>query len=84
MDTQLQTEMAMMRRGCPFLFLLRLLSQVVISVATSKGLTFSITFNPPYVHDLVTGESAVVRMTLNNDGHNKSHLATISKAIVLK
>ncbi|VDD92125.1 unnamed protein product [Enterobius vermicularis] len=76
--------MAMMRRGCPFLFLLRLLSQVVISVATSKGLTFSITFNPPYVHDLVTGESAVVRMTLNNDGHNKSHLATISKAIVLK
>lgn len=55
-------------RGCPFLLLMRIFVNLVVSVTSTGIRTFaSVRFDPPYVHDLIAGTNSTVTMAVDLD-----------------
>lgn len=62
----------MASRGCPFYLLMRLILNMMVSVATSGIQSISrVRFDPPYVHDLVTGTNKTVKLTVDVDTNSQ-------------
>ncbi|OZC06156.1 hypothetical protein X798_06863 [Onchocerca flexuosa] len=53
---------------CPFLFLMRLILNMMVSVASSGMQSIArVRFDPPYIHDLIAGTNKTVKATFNVD-----------------
>ncbi|VDK48026.1 unnamed protein product [Anisakis simplex] len=60
------------KRGCPLLFLVRLLLNIAVSATSSSLHAFtSVNFSPPFIHDLIVGKNTTLQMTVGIDPHHE-------------
>lgn len=65
---QFSVKMSRAGRGCPFLLLMRIFVNLVVSVTSTGIKTFaSVRFDPPYIHDLIAGTNSTVTMAVDLD-----------------
>lgn len=76
--------MGLGKRGCPFLFLLRLLFEFAVSVASSGCNTVSVAFSPTSVHKLVMGQNIGVQMTVNCSITNQLDQSDLPTKVILR
>lgn len=75
-------------RRCPFLLLMRLILNMMVSV-TSSGIqsVAQVRFDPPYIHDLIAGTNKTVKVAVDVDT-NRQEFAKIPPekpfAVILK
>uniref|UniRef100_A0A8R1XU05 Uncharacterized protein n=1 Tax=Onchocerca volvulus TaxID=6282 RepID=A0A8R1XU05_ONCVO len=62
----------MVSHKCPFLFLIRLILNVMVSVANSGMQSIArVRFDPPYIHDLLAGTNKTVKVTFDVDTNHQ-------------
>ncbi|VDN07692.1 unnamed protein product [Thelazia callipaeda] len=62
----------MVNSGCPFLFLVRLLLNLMVSVASSGIRSIAqIRFDPPFIHDLIAGTNKTVKVAVDLDTYHQ-------------
>ncbi|MCP9257790.1 hypothetical protein DINM_001042 [Dirofilaria immitis] len=67
----------MTSRKCPFIFLMRLILNIMMSVTISGMQSIArVRFDPPYIHDLVAGTNKTVKVTVDVD-RNRQEFAKL-------